>query len=115
MSDRQTPLIRIKQAIERLNGAIGKSLLYELVAADRLRHTRLGSRVLIDADHLDQLLAENLRGPVPDTATAAAAAAPQPSQHEAPPPQPAQPPAEAPKDRARPRQRRQTGAGVDLW
>jgi excisionase family DNA binding protein len=111
MSDtRATPFISIKQAIDRLNGAVGKSLLYEMVATGQLRHTRLGSRVLIDRDHLDQILAENLRGP----SSPVAVAAPQASQETPAASQPARPPAEAPKGRARHR-RRQTEGGIVLW
>lgn len=105
MSDK-TPYISVSQAIERLNGAIGKSFLYKLVEDEKLRHTRLGSRVLIDARHLEELLIAGLKGP--------AAEGPQPSQETLAGVEPIQPPSRAAKGRAG-RRKRQGSSRIEIW
>ena len=58
--------ISVRQAVQRLNGAVGKSLIYSLIATGRLRATRLMGKILIDAGHLDELLIAGLTGPRPE-------------------------------------------------
>jgi len=103
-----TPFISIKQAIERLNGAVSKSFLYKLIADGKLRGTNLGGKVLVDAGHLDELLAAGLNGPQPPAGVA------QIAQETPAAPQAARPLASAGKGRAK-RQRHQTDGGIVLW
>jgi excisionase family DNA binding protein len=104
--DMTTRYISVRQAIELLNGAVSRSFLYKLVAEGKLRGTNLAGKVLVDADHLDELLAAGLSGPQPPAGVAQLAQE-TPADVEA-----SQPPTEDPKGRAK----RQGGqAGLIFW
>lgn len=43
------PLLTLEEFRHALGGAIGRNTLYELVRANRIRHVRLGRKILIPA------------------------------------------------------------------
>ena len=54
--------LTVQQCIERTQGALGRTLLYDLAAKQKVRHTRIESKLLIDFDDLVRLLEENASG-----------------------------------------------------
>jgi excisionase family DNA binding protein len=80
----------VRQAIDYLSGAVGKTLLYDLVAKGRIASTRLGGKILIDRHSLDRLLDSNRKG------------------EQVPPPEP-------PPERRRSQRQRRRASKVPLW
>jgi excisionase family DNA binding protein len=48
--------ISVKEFLESLDGRIGKNTVYEAIAARTIPSLRIGRRILIPADALDQML-----------------------------------------------------------
>ena len=54
--------LSIRQAVDYLNGAVGKTLLYDLLSKGILPSSKLGRKILVCRADLDALLERNRKG-----------------------------------------------------